>query len=123
MQASKQQVRQLGRITKRDDFLKINKDGKKWVSQSLVLQALPNSYDKIRVGFTVTKKTDASAVNRNRMKRRLRAAAADILPQHAAPAHDYVLIARAAAAERPYDTLCKDLKWCLEKMGCGKGGQ
>ena len=120
MDASKEEIRALGRITKRYDFVKINKEGKKWVSQGLVLQAFPNAYQKIRVGFTVTKKTDASAVNRNRMKRRLRAAAADVLPAHAASGYDYVLIARAATADRSYDELCQDLKWCLGKLGCVK---
>ena len=57
---------------------------------------------------------------RNRIKRRLRAAAADIIPAVAVPGYDYVLIGRPMSATRPYDALCADLKWCLGKLGCAK---
>ena len=116
MQARKAQCKNLKSLKKRADFLKVAKNGKKWVSHGLILQAMPNELDYIRVGFTVTKKVDMSAVKRNRIKRRLRAAAADILPLYAQNAYDYVLIGRKLTATRPYETLCEDLKWCLGKM-------
>ncbi len=116
MHASKADLKSLQHIKKRSDFLQINKTGKKWVSHGLVLQVRPNGLECSRIGFTVTKRTDKSAVNRNRIKRRLRSVAAEILPVHGAPACDYVLIGRPASATRPYETLCKDLKWCLKKM-------
>lgn len=81
---------------------------------------MPNSLGVVRVGYTVTKKTDVSAVKRNRIKRRMRAAAAATLPLYAVPSMDYVLIGRPGTATRPYDTLCNDIQWCLEKMGYAK---
>jgi ribonuclease P protein component len=90
------------------------------VSHGVILQALPNDLGAIRAGFTVTKKTERSAVKRNRIKRRLRAVAADILPVYAAPSHDYVLIGRNLSATRPYETLIQDLRWCLKKLGLEK---
>ncbi len=96
----------------------MNRLARKWVSQSVVLQALPNDSGIIRAGYTVTKKTEKTAVGRNRIKRRLRAAAAEIVPLLAKEGHDYVLIGRAATADRPYQDLCNDLKWCLKKLGC-----
>jgi ribonuclease P protein component len=116
MQASREQSRSLLPLVKRADFLKINQKGKRWTAHGLVLQALPNTSGEMRVGFTVTKKTFSSAVKRNRIKRRLRAAAADILPLHATQGYDYVLIGRQLSATRPYNSLCSDLKWCLEKL-------
>lgn len=116
MHASKAQLKTLEHLKNRSDFLKMNRSCTKWVSHGLVLQVLPNELGVMRVGFTVTKRTDKSAVNRNRIKRRLRAAAADILPVHARTSCDYVLIGRNGTATRPYETLCKDLKWCLQKM-------
>jgi ribonuclease P protein component len=118
MHASQAQLRSLTTLTKRADFLKMNQKASKWTAHGVVVQAMPNDLGQMRVGFTVTKKTFSSAVKRNRVKRRLRAAAADILPVNAAPGYDYVLIGRTLSATRPYDSLCADIKWCLEKLGC-----
>lgn len=81
---------------------------------------MENGLGHSRIGYTVTKKTENSAVKRNRAKRRLRAAAAEILPLHAAPGCDYVLIGRAMTRLRPFAALCGDLRWCLEKLGYAK---
>lgn len=122
MHTLKSDMKNTERLKKRSDFVALNKKAKKWVSQSLIIQALkhgeelPCPAESMRVGFTVTKKVHKSAVKRNRIKRRLRAAAADVLSTHAKPGYDYVLIGRPQTATRAYETLCKDLKWCLKKM-------
>ena len=115
MQASKQQLKTLTRLKNRGDFLKIQSKGQKWVSHGLIVQIMPNDLGVIRVGFTVSKKVSNLAVKRNRIKRRLRAVAADILPLYAKPSCDYILVGRLLSATRPYETLCEDLKWCLRK--------
>lgn len=107
-------------LKNRADFVTLNKKGRKWTAPGVVLQALPNGGNAMRIGYTVTKKTEASAVKRNRIKRRLRAAANAVLPESAASGHDYVLIGRSMSATRPYESLCGDLRWCLEKLGCKK---
>ena len=104
-------------LRKRSDFVALNKRATKWVARGVVVQALPNDLGIIRVGYTVTKKTDKLAVKRNRIKRRLRAAAADVLPLEAESGYDYVLIGRHQSALRPYESLVGDLRWCLEKLG------
>ena len=116
MKATKKDLQKLDRLQKRSDFLRLN-NAEKWVSKGFILLAKPNDGGNARVGFTVTKKLEKSAVGRNRMKRRLRAVAADILPTHAKSGMDYILIARTEAATRDYAELKKDLKWCLGKMG------
>ena len=68
--------------------------------------------DAVRFGLTVTRKIGA-AVLRNRIKRRLRAACASVLPLHGETACDYVLIARADAAQQPFAALLDDLKRAL----------
>ena len=120
MKATAAQTAHLKALIKRSDFLQIQKTGKKCVSHGLILQAKPNDLGHIRIGYTVTKKTESSAVKRNRIKRRLRAAAADIISLHGKDSCDYVLIGRSASAIRPYETLCGDLKWCLDKLGYAK---
>lgn len=104
-------------LKKRADFLTINTKGQKWVAQGMIVQVMPNGLDRIRVGYTVSKRTDKSSVKRNRIKRRLRAVAAQIIPAYGKDSYDYVLIGRPASATRPFISLTNDLKWCLEKMG------
>ena len=116
MQASKKQQQSLTRLINREDFVKMNKKAVRWVSHGLILQALPNENLGQRAGFTVTKKTEKSAVKRNRIKRRLRNAAAEIFPTHAKDNYDFVLIGREITRTRDYETLKKDLIWCLKKM-------
>jgi ribonuclease P protein component len=107
-------------LKSRADFLKIGKQGKRCVSHGVIVQAMPNEVGEVRVGYTITKKTEKSAVKRNRIKRRLRAAAAEIMDAHAKTSCDYVLIGRPATSIRPYKTLCEDIKWCLGKIGYAK---
>lgn len=112
----------LDRITHRSDFLKANR-GRKFATPGLVLQARrrnePNetgSETIIRVGFTATKKI-GNAVTRNRIKRRLRALAREILTESGKPGYDYVLIGRAMTPDRAYSDLVDDLTKALHMVG------
>lgn len=117
MHATKDQQAGLETIRQRSEFLKIQSGGRKWVSHGLIVQTAPNDSESKRIGYTVSKRVDKSAVKRNRIKRRLRAVAADVLPEGAANGHDYILVGRPQTLTRPYDQLCQDLRWCLGKMG------
>ena len=67
----------------------------------------------IRVGFTCSKKV-GNAVARNRARRRLRAAAREVVPGLGRPGWDYVLIGRPEiTAARPFALLCEDLATAL----------
>lgn len=66
------------------------------------------------MGFTATKKTIGGAVERNRAKRRLRAAAAALLPLYGVAGSDYVLVARAGTLRRPFADLLEDLTVSLK---------
>jgi ribonuclease P protein component len=63
----------------------------------------------------VTKKL-GGAVVRNRIRRRLKAAVGLVAPELARANHDYVLVARAAAFERDFDALKKDLERALQRV-------
>ena len=67
------------------------------------------------MGLAVGKKV-GTAVTRNRVKRRLRAAARARLPRMR-PGHDVVLIARPDTAGAPFDELCGALDLLLERAG------
>ena len=75
-----------------------------------------NDGDSImRIGFTVTKKI-GNAVVRNRMKRRFRALAREILADQGIAGADHVLIGRAGGIERDYASLASELKRALKKV-------
>jgi ribonuclease P protein component len=122
MKTNKEDMKNLGRLKGRSDFLRIQNSGRKWIARHFVLQLDQGTTDHNRFGVTVTKRLDKSAVGRNRMKRRLRAVAYDVLATDKkygailGDKHDFVLIARQGLAEAGYDDLKKDLRWCLKKL-------
>lgn len=110
----------IGRLKNRPDFLRVAAARRKWAAPGLVLQARPSEHaDELascRIGFTATRKI-GTAVVRNRARRRLRAAAQSVMPAHAKPGYDFVLIARAETARRPYAALVGDLAEALRRLG------
>lgn len=115
----------VGRLKRRPEFLRVAAGRQKWAAPGLILQALSQDASpgppSLRVGFTASTKI-GNAVARNRARRRLRAAAAAVLPRHAAPAHDYVLIARASTLTRPYAELVGDLVAGLQRLRLYRAG-
>jgi len=85
---------------------------------SVSRSALDSALDSVpfRVGFTASKRV-GGAIARNRAKRRLREAVARVMPGHAKPGHDYVVIARAATLHRKFDDLLQDLETALARVG------
>jgi len=67
-----------------------------------------------RVGFTVSKKV-GNAVTRNRMKRRFRALAGEVIPAAGHAGCDHVMIGRSAGIERDFGLLRQDLTRALER--------
>jgi len=104
----------MDRLRKRADFLRAARGIRK-VTASLTLETCnaPEESETLRVGFTATRKI-GNAVVRNRAKRRLRAAAAAVLPLSGRTGNDYVLVARPGTLTRPFDSLREDLAAALE---------
>jgi ribonuclease P protein component len=69
----------------------------------------------MRVGFTVTKKI-GGAVVRNRMKRRFRALAREIVPGKGIAGADHVMIGRSNGLERDFGLLRTDLERALDGL-------
>ncbi len=81
----------------------------------LLVRARGDGDPAMRVGYTVTKKI-GGAVVRNRMKRRLRALAREILPVAGVAGADHVLIGRAGGVERDFALLRGELQRALAKL-------
>ncbi len=69
----------------------------------------------MRVGFTVTKKI-GGAVIRNRMKRRFRALAREIVPTKGLAGADHIMIGRAKGVERDFGLLRSELASALDRL-------
>jgi ribonuclease P protein component len=116
--------RMVGRLKRRPEFLAVAGTRRKHVAPGLILQVRRHDERQrpapgeppIRLGLTASRKV-GNAVVRNRARRRLREAARQILPAHAAPGHDFVLVARADTAERPWAELLGDLSAALKRLG------
>ncbi len=75
----------------------------------------------IGVGYTVSRKV-GGAVQRNRAKRRLRAAVASIMPYHAKPGFDFVVVGRVETVARPFNRLVGDLEQALRRLSAWRDG-
>lgn len=111
----------LATISLRRDFLAANK-GRRIVTPGFILLINPRRDDspEMRAGYTVTKKI-GGAVIRNRMKRRLRELARDLVPQLGQPGADHVLIGREAGIERDFIRLRTELENALMKVKPASG--
>jgi ribonuclease P protein component len=106
----------------RGEFLRVAAGRVRAVRPGLILQAAERPGEAeagLRVGFTASRRV-GNAVARNRAKRRLRAAAAALLPLHGRAGTDYVLIARAETGARRYVELLADLQGALRQLSRGK---
>ncbi len=109
-------------LKKRSEFVHMNKNCEKMATKGMIVQLLRNNDNenkgKIRIGFTATKKI-GNAVIRNRVKRRLRAIAQEILPKtsdYSNASYNIVLIGRYVTATRSFKELRGDFIYSLKKL-------
>ena len=103
----------LRRLRKRAQFLNAAR-GRRAGRTAFSLQAIAADADEPGVGLTVTKKTGNSP-ERNRIKRRLRAALRACAPEFKAQ-HDYVVVGRREALTLPFSKVVSDLSSAIAKV-------
>jgi len=104
-------------LKKRKDFVRVAK-GVKCSLPGIFLMAARSLCAEIcdpKVGYTTTKKIGKAHV-RNRARRRMRAAVAEIFPKYAKNNVEYVLVGRWNTATCPFYILKKNLKKALHDV-------
>ncbi len=99
------------RLKKRFQFLNAAR-GTRFAGRFFVLQSVRTDLEDCGIGYTVTKRTGNSP-ERNRIKRRLRAAVLSCKTEFHNQ-HDYVLIGRRDALGVNFSTLVQKLEHALE---------
>jgi ribonuclease P protein component len=109
------------RLKQRADFLAAAAAGNKVTAAAFLLQARKRTDDgPVRFGFTVSKKV-GNAVERNRVRRRLREVVRLFAGNRTRTGHDYVLIGRRAALKLPFDRMVQDFDGALRRLHEGRG--
>ena len=105
------------RLKVRRDFISVA-SGRKVSKRAFILQARRRGDNlPARIGFTVTKRTAKKAVERNRIRRRLKEAVRLVAEQIVQPGMDYVLIGRRPALTIPFTELKSELSAALTELG------
>jgi ribonuclease P protein component len=104
----------VGRLKSRPQFLAV-RAGESRRGPLFLLEVLDRNEpgSEARVGFTVTKK-HGNAVERNRMRRRLKEAVRLSAGFAMKPGHDYVIVARRDLLNAPFDALTRALRDRIE---------
>lgn len=106
----------VNKLKKRSEFLSAQRSGRKVVAKTMIVELATNRTEEIRVGFTVSKRVSKLAVIRNRIKRRLRAAADAVIPEVGLEGYDYVIIGRITALNNDFEVIKKDLTYALNRL-------
>ncbi len=109
------------RLRQRADFLAAA-SGIKVPAPAVVLQARKRTDDgPARCGFTVSKKV-GNAVQRNRVRRRLREIVRLSGFKRMLTGHDYVLVGRGAALKLSYERIAADVDGALRRIHAARNG-
>ena len=108
------------RLRQRADFLAAAA-GRRVTASAFLLQARERADDgPARFGFTVSKKV-GNAVERNRVRRRLRELVRLSARHRTRSGHDYALVGRRAALKLPFERMVQDFDGALRRLHEGRG--
>ena len=104
------------------EFRRLYSKGKSCANAYLVVYCRKNRAGRSRIGYTVSNKV-GHAVVRNRIRRRLRAAAALALAEHAGTPCDLVVVARPETVQADFTALVADLSVAFDRARPAGGGK
>jgi ribonuclease P protein component len=107
--------RTIGRLTRTEEFRRVYRDGVRRASALVVVHSSPNGLTLVRLGVSVGRRF-GRAVQRNRLRRRLREAVRWHRPRMQRGV-DLVVVPRAAAADAAYAELRDGVSAALGASG------
>ncbi|MGX1790618.1 ribonuclease P protein component [Bosea sp. NPDC055332] len=111
----------LARLTQRKDFLAAAEHGRRFRSSAFTAQVLDKpEQESLRLGLTASRKT-GNAVVRNRIRRRLRAAAALALAEQTGKPCDLVIVARPETVNAAFAVMVDDIAVALDRARPSSG--
>jgi ribonuclease P protein component len=117
---ARRRERFMERLRQRADFLAAAASAKVSTKAFVLQMRDRRERGPARVGFTVSKKV-GNAVERNRVRRRLREMVKVAAAGMTHAGHDYVLIGRRAGLTTPFAAMIEDLHGALRRLDEGGG--
>lgn len=106
-------MKKINRLRKNHDFQRIINSKKSKVSKHLVVYYLPNKFDKLQVGISISKKF-INAVGRNKLRRQVRSIMDQVANYNLA--YDVVLIIRKPFMDANYKTQKDSIDKLFKRM-------
>lgn len=101
------------RLKKQKEFDGVFKKGRGLRSDSLFLKFVKNETGKTKIAFVVSKKVSNKAVDRNKIKRRLREAVREVGFNQG---FDIIIIAQPQALEKDFKGIREEIKSLFKKI-------
>ena len=108
-------VKQKFRLTRSTDFKRVRRLGRSYAHPLVVLVAQRNENGELRIGITASR-TVGGAVQRNRVRRRLKACFDEYLPR-IRPGWDLVAVARQPIVMAEFNEIRSGIARLLEQAG------
>jgi len=105
------------RIQKDSDFRRVFKSSKPFYVEHLAIRALKTSLSTTRFGFVISNKIEKRATRRNTIKRRLREATRELLPEVRAGFDVIVIVKSPFDYPSKYQNIVSELRSGLRKSG------
>ncbi len=103
------------RLTRANDFKRVRRFGKSYAHPLVVLVTLPNEEMAVQVGVTASRSV-GKAVDRNRAKRRLRAAIETVFSD-IRPGWKLIILARKPIAGASFQEIQSAVVWLMNEAG------
>lgn len=103
------------RLHKETEIKSLIQQGQTFFLPQFVIKYRKNTEKESRFTFVVSTKVDKKAIVRNRIKRQLRAAVQELLPQ-IIPGFDVIIIVKKSALDLEFSEIVKQLQFALSKI-------